>query len=69
VLQVERQRRGLKPDLLGYDACRQTFGTLFDQQPKNGEAMLVSKSTEGRDCFGGLHGSVRYYEYYRNVNL
>jgi hypothetical protein len=44
-LQVERQRRGLKPDCLGYDACRQAFGTLLDQQSKDRKAMLVSERT------------------------
>jgi hypothetical protein len=65
---MERQRRRLKPNFVRYDACRQPFWPLFDQQTENRQTMLVSESTKSINCFCRLHGSVRYYENYRNVN-
>jgi hypothetical protein len=58
----------LKTNLLGDDAGRQTFRTVLHQQSKDRQAMLVSKSAQGCNGFSGLHGLLRYYEDYRNVN-
>jgi len=68
VLKVKSQRRRLQPNLLGDDASRQSFRTVLDQQSKDRQAMLVGKSAESGYGLGGIHGSVRYYDYYRNVN-
>lgn len=56
MLQVKGQRRGLQSDLLGDDTGRKPRRSLFDQQPKYREAMLMGQRTERCDCFRRLHG-------------
>jgi hypothetical protein len=56
MLQMERQRRRRNPNCLGDNAGWQAFRTSLDQQPKNGKAMLMSKSAQSRDGFDCFHG-------------
>jgi hypothetical protein len=65
---MKRQRRRLKPNLLGDDASRQAFQTVLDQQSKDRQAMLMGESAESGNGLGRIHRSIRYYDDYRNVN-